>query len=280
MHVAGMTTDYCAPVTPYNVDPVFMPVANTDSLLALYPDMPVHILIMANATGILPLMIALKKPGEDTFAQNALRSKVHHRIMLALSEIAGVAAELDCEGERAGQLGHYLDDFNSKRNTALTVASIVAGAITTVATATIKDDGTQNSVAIGGGLLSAGLGALTIKTTGKKMRWEHRRNLLADIWNTPAVSAIYPPFLWYVLNDKHFSNSGRISLAQSIRKRWMEYDLGGKVSAAEEKLFFGPGGIYNADDLNTRANMLNELQSTIRSVNQNLQSLIGYLARY
>jgi hypothetical protein len=150
-------------------------------------------------------------------------------------------------------------------------------AITTIATVAIKSDGPQNAVAIGGGLLSAGLGALTINAAGKRMTLTHQRNVLKDIWHTPDTSAIYPSFTWYVLTQKHFSNSGQLSLAASIRKRWEQYDLGGPVSAADVQLFFGSGGTYKADDLHTRAAMLNELQSTVRSVNQDLQRFVQYL---
>ena len=41
------------------------------------------------------------------------------------------------------------------------------------------------------------------------------------------------------------------------------------------KDFFDQGGIYTADELHSRANMLNELQATIRALEQDLKKF-GY----
>lgn len=277
-----ITGNYCAPAAAFSNSQDTIPLKNTDSLIKANPDLPVHEVLMANATGTLFLIWRMKEIAGDTslegmMRRSEVRSKIQHRLLLATMEIAGVAAELDCEGEKADQLAKYLDNFNSKRNTRLTVASIITGALTTIATVAIKEDGPQNAVAIGGGLLSAGLGALTINAAGKKIQLAHLRNVLSDIWYMPDTSAIYPPFTWYVLNEKHFSNSGQISLAANVKKRWERFDLGGSASTSDKQLFFGNGGVYKADDLHTRAAMVNELQSTIRSVNQDLQRLLHYL---
>lgn len=276
--------NYCAPSVPYNYEGQPRPAWNTDSLLAVYARMPAHEVITANAVGILPLVQQLATAGNDStvitrLRKVELRSQIQHYILLASTELAGVAAELDCEGERADQLGRYLDDLNTKRNTWLTVTSIVTGAITTVATVAISNSRAQNTVAISGGLLTAGLGALTINPGGRKMIVTHTRNLLTDIWYKPTLSVVYSPFIWYVLNEKRFSYSGKASLAENTKKRWIEFDFNNDIDAQKEKLFFGEGGRYKAGDLHARAAMLNELQSTIRSINQDLQSLMEYIGR-
>lgn len=276
--------NYCAPSSPYNYKEQLHPQWNSDSLITAYAPLPAHEVITANAVGILPLVQQLAAAANDSsvaarLQKIELRSQIQQRILLASTEIAGVAAELDCEGERADQLGRYLDELNSKRNTWLTATSIVTGAITTVATVIINKTGVQNTVAISGGLLSAGLGALTINPGGRKMMVMHSRNLLTDIWYQPTVSVVYSPFIWYVLNDKRFSYSGKASLAENTKKRWIEFDFNNDVDAGKEKLFFRDGGRYKAEDLHIRAAMLNELQATIRSLNQDLQSLIEYIGR-
>jgi len=281
---ANISSNYCAPAASYNYDARIIPIKNTDSLLAVYREIPPREMVMANAVGVLPLIRRLEAIRQDSSAAGRLhkteiRSAIQHHIVMASIEIDGIAAELDCEGERADQLARFLDDHNNKRNTKLTVASIVVGAITTIATAAIKENGPQNAVAISGGLLSAALGAMTINAARKKVSLHHSRNMLSDVWNAPDSSSMYPPFIWYVLNEKYFSNSGKISLVQSIKQRWLEFDLGKKVDKADEQLYFGAGGVYKADDLHTRAAMLNELQSTVRSINQDLQGLMLYVER-
>lgn len=141
----------------------------------------------------------------------------------------------------------------------------------------IKEDGPQNTVAISGGLLSAGLGAMIINAARKKISLRYQRNMLADIWYAPDSSSTYSPFIWYVLSEKHFNNSGKVSLVQSIKKRGLEFELGKKVSREDELLYFAGGEVYKADDLHSRAAMLNELQSTVRSINEDLQSLMLYI---
>jgi hypothetical protein len=80
-----------------------------------------------------------------------------------------------------------------------------------------------------------------------------------------------------MLKEKRFSNSGQVSLIESIRIRWIEFDLGKQPPPEDQTLYFGGGGIFTAYKMHTRADMLNELQSTIRGLNQQLQLLMQYL---
>ncbi|SHL45086.1 hypothetical protein SAMN05444266_103376 [Chitinophaga jiangningensis] len=274
--------NYCAPAPLFQKTVATTPPGNTDSLMRVHPDMPVDVIMSANATGTLSLITEIKRLEKDTSLRSliqraSIRSTIQQRLLLAVTEISGLAAEMDCEGERADQLGRYLDNLNSNRNTKLTVGSIIVAAITTVATIAFKDDRTQNVAAITGGVISSGMALMTVKPAGRKIRLSLHRNVLRDIWAQADTSDIYSPGLWYMLSDQHFSTSGTVSLVQSISGRWKKYDLDEKVSKGDEEKYFGNGGVYTADDLHTRAAMLNELQSTIRSLNQNLQSLMQYI---
>ncbi|WP_170132748.1 hypothetical protein [Pedobacter cryoconitis] len=182
-------------------------------------------------------------------------------------------------GERADMAAAYLDGINSKRNTRLTVGSVIIGALTTVATAVITKNSVQTAVGIGGGLTSAGLGALTINPKGKQLEFEHDHNLLRTIWSEPKTNTDYPEFVWSMLHEKSFSNKGDVTLSQSIKNRWIQFEFDGHIDQDQETLLFGKGGYYRSDDLHTRATMINQLQSTIRSLNQDLTSLIAFIAQ-
>jgi hypothetical protein len=84
--------------------------------------------------------------------------------------------------------------------------------------------------------------------------------------------------VWYLLTDPAFSNGGRTSIAHNTRQRWQHYGQLAKPESNKGKqlasLLFGPGGQYSADELTVRANMLNELQSAVRLLNQELQGLL------
>jgi hypothetical protein len=237
-----------------------------------------HDLFIANAICVLPLLrdvIRLQQQvGTDTRLEQAvLYRKIHNRLLVASTEISSLVAELDCEGERADQLATYLDQ---RRIRYLTLLSIVAGAATTVVTALLTDENAEKIVGIGGGLVSAGLGGVAAFSSNRSVPFAHKRNLLTDIWSQTEQSSMYSPFIWYVLNEKLFSNSGQISIRHNIRQRWQEYVLQ-DATDEQQQLYFGPGGPYQSDDLHARSNMLNQLQASILSINQDLQSLLSNL---
>jgi hypothetical protein len=70
-----------------------------------------------------------------------------------------------------------------------------------------------------------------------------------------------------------------ILLAQSIRSRWLHFEFDGKPDQKQTDLLFGNGGFYHADDLHMRAAMLNQLQSTIRSINQDLVGVVEFIEK-
>ncbi|MCF2446465.1 hypothetical protein L0657_21080 [Dyadobacter sp. CY345] len=284
----NVTSQYCAPNSSYAYDEEFVPLANSDSVLAnskeLSKNMSSHNILMSNATGVLFLMNKMLIAKKDPSVQGRLNlleisQRIQNHLLLLTTEISGIAAELDCEGERADLFANYLDNINDKRTARLTGASIVIGALATVAAVAVSNGSAQNAISISGGVVSAGLGILTIKPAGKKISYIHDRNVLQDIWFEPKKSSVYSPFIWYILTEKHFSNSQKEPLVQSIKARWKKFELDKKMDNSTIQLLFEKGGIYNADQLHTRATMLNQFQSTIRSINQDMQGFISTLNR-
>ncbi|GLU52246.1 hypothetical protein [Dyadobacter frigoris] len=282
----NVSSQYCAPTIAYTYNPEFIPSYNTDSILVnsktLSGKLSEHDILMANATGILSLVNQLIDSKKDTTLNGRINrleisNKIQNHLHLLTTEISGIAAELDCEGERADLFAGYLDDLNDKKTARLTGASIVIAALATVAAVMVNNNGLQNGITIGGGVLSAGLAVLTIKPHGKKMSYTHERNVLEDIWFAPEKSTVYPPFIWYMLKEKRFSNNKQEPLVQTIKNRWNKFELNKDIDSTTVNILFKNGGIYDAENLHTRATMLNQLQSTIRSINQDMQSLMSEL---
>ena len=110
-----VTAGYCDPPLPYRYNPIFLPkpdfeAALTPALLARYPR---RNLLTANAAGILPqleVLLALEEtarqqPGPATeLAVLRQRQRIAAQVALVSSTVSSVAAELDCEGERADQV--------------------------------------------------------------------------------------------------------------------------------------------------------------------------------
>ncbi len=285
----AVAAGYCDPPLPYRYNPAFAPqpdleAALTPALLAHYPR---RNLLTANAVGILPALQTLltlqeaarQHPGPATeLAVLRQRHLLANQVALVSSTVASLAAELDCEGERADQVAGYLKNLDDRRTQRLNVLSIGVGAASGIGTTVIENQRGQYALGIGGGLLAAGLGLLTLSQAGHTAEFGHPRNLLADVWAEKQASDVFPPSVWYLLTEPSFSNGGQTTIAHNTRQRWQHYGQLARPESNEGKelasLLFGPGGQYSADELTVRANLLNELQSAVRLLNQELQGLL------
>ncbi len=277
--------NYCAPTSPYLYDSTYLPLGDISSFVKGNPSLlkkfTYQDLLLANASGSLPLMADLvhlqdaKADDEDSIYVLVKRQQIFNRLLLASTELASMAAELDCESERSKQLANYLDQINDTRVQRLTILSVVTGAVTGIITSTSGSHQVQVAVGVSGSVMSALFGGMAVLSSRKSITLQHNRNVLADIWYMPKTSSVYPPFIWYVLNEKAFNNEDITTIIQSLKDRWIEQEL---ISVPDKSnkaaLFFGTGGRYLANDLHTRASMLNQLKAEIRSINQNLQSLM------
>lgn len=269
-----LTSNYCQPTIEYDYSKLEVfpnKTSNNDSILKA--NLSQHDILISKAIGIESYLSEYLQTKKDTLKRLVLKQKITDRLILTSIEINALASELDCNGERIDKLANFVNDINNKKTRNLTVASVTIGALTTVATVLIKNNNASDIVGVSGGLVSAGLGALTIAPKGKKINLKLERNLLRNIWFNDNSNGAYPNSIWAILNEKQFSNSGKNDLQESIKNRWLQYNFDGKIDAETEKLFFYDGGIYSADDLSSRANMLNELQATVRSLEQDLKSL-------
>jgi hypothetical protein len=277
--------NYCAPTTPYHYDSAYLPqkdiTAHLDNNKSIFKKYSNQDWFLANATGSFFLLKELvelqngKLDEEDSIYCLVKKQEIFNRLLLASIELQSIAAELDCESERSKQLANYLDQINDTRVQKLTITSVVTGAATAIITSVSKDHNTQVVVGVMGSLISAVFGGLAAISSKKMVEVKHYRNLLADIWYDPEKSTVYPPFIWYVLKTKEFNADKSISIIQSLKIRWIEEGLvDGLNDRKKEDLFFGEGGKYHADDLHTRTSMLNQLKAEIRSINENLQSLM------
>jgi len=277
-----LMNDFCTPATPYNYDTSSFSYWDTDSLLrndTLGGILSQQDMLMANATGTLSFIRNMLGSSMDSTMRGQLvyfriNEQIQRSLLFFRTEIDAISAELDCETGRLKQLSSYLENINKKRNTKLTVGAILAGAVSAIAPVIVTKQTPQNIIVISSGVISAGLGVLTLNPHGKKLKLVHVRNLLEDIWFGPEKSDIYPPGVWYALNEPKLSNTRQFSKVQVVRMRWMKFELNNVIDSSLEKLLFREGGIYNEDNLNLRIKMLSELQSAIRSINQDLLNFI------
>jgi hypothetical protein len=161
-----------------------------------------------------------------------------------------------------------------------TAASIVLGALTTIMTEFGKDEQQMKAIAIVGGTATAVVGLRTLFVK-KKIDFTHKRNVLADIWFKRATSAAYPASIWYVLNEKSFTDDQKYSINYHIQERWQSQleSYGPSKREQFEKLFFGEGGSYGIQELQIRANMLSLIQVGVSLTNHELKLLMVEIAK-
>jgi len=276
-------TSYCSPPNPYTYDSTYLPLANMMPVLredsALTKQYTYQDLLIANATGTLFLLQDLTHLEESKSEENLLykllkKQQIFNRLLLASTEVASLAAELDCESERSKQLADYLDHRNDNRVQRFTILSVVTGAITAIATLGNNTTNGQIVVGVVGSITSGVFGGLAAISSHQTVVFKHERNLLSDIWYESKTSSFYPPCVWSILNTKEFSNTGKHEPLHNLKERWVTEGMIHISDLTKEKLLFGNGGKYTADDLHTRTNMINQLKAEVRSVNQNLQTLM------
>ncbi len=279
--------DYCAPSAP-NLEsmPEEFQLLGAESYAKdtlFNRHFELHEYLVACATGSLYHIHQLLDQKQDTSVTGRLSrlesiADVQIQISRFRTELDGISAELDCQGERADQLATYLDEIDQRRSDRFTVSSVIIGSVTTVVAALMTSGSAEDITSVAGGLVAAGIGAMTIRPKGKKMVIKHERNLLKEIWNKPEKSADFPSSIWYVLNKEGFSNLKGSTLAESITNRWKSFEIEQSSSEAEIELLFGQGGLYTADLLKKREAMLNQLQSSIRGINQDLDRFMDQLS--
>lgn len=210
---------------------------------------------------------------KDSVLYLATQQKIEQKVRDALVEIDALVGELDCEGERCDQLKELLESMNSKRDNKLTVASIVIGALSAVADACISNDGWNKGVAIGAGVIGAGLGWATLNPKGKRLILKHKRNHLRAVWEEKNSNE-FPPIVWYMLNEIKFTNTQQSTMLRNIRNRWLTFTFEDDIKEANKSSLFKDEGVYTESMLETRSQLVGQLKATTQTLHQNFSSLL------
>ena len=278
-----MKDDYCVS----NIDAAYTEIepsfANPDSLLQndslLNNRFSKNEILVANATGIMPVIkqLLINKTEKNTGAKlNDLEMSVQlqEQGLRVKSVFDELISELSCETARTKRAAAYLDGYKTKRANNLTIAAIFAGSATTVVPVFVKSSTPQNTIVIGGAIVSAYLGAKLLQSGHNKVDFTYERNLLSDIWTDPKVSEEYPEFIWQLMNRTELNTgNNNLSVQQNIKKRWSSIELNGANTHTLE-LLFKKGGSYSEDDLQTRTMLLGQLETSVNLLSANVQSCL------
>lgn len=177
----------------------------------------------------------------------------------------------------ADQIASYLKTKTDDAETKFTVGAIIIGAAGAITADFLLGNGDESNlpdfIGIGAGVAEATVG-LAILTNWRKVDFDHQRNALSEILEGRETSGMFPAFRYY-LNYSDSGNCEMVSIRQQIIQHWTNFE---QVSVRTNKnrsndIFFGMGGKYSAEQLITRANMLDQLEAHITLMKQDSNDL-------
>ena len=207
--------------------------------------------------------------GLETSSKSFKKKSNVEVIQNAYLHIESVAAEIDCEEERADQASQMLGRIEKERQNKLIVRAIVIGAAGGILSGAIILSGAETIgevIGISTGLVEGFIGYKILKIE-ETVKFKHERNFIRDILNQPQHAESFPPFIWRFLTDARFSTMAGKSRLEILIERWKK-----NVSSKDLELFKGDVGFYNQEQLKLRAGLLDQLEAEINLLIKYLHS--------
>ncbi len=215
-----------------------------------------------------------------------LRGQVNDTISMASLDLASTVAHLTCEEGRAGQIAADLRAAEQTQTRHLTAWSLLLGAAASVAAGVLaiadRDQAPAAAVGIGGGVAAGafGFGTLAVHRTAT---FHHTHNILGEVLRDGAHPS-FPDVIWAYLTRPQFSRTGDQTLRDQLVTTWKESGrLGDDLRHPSDErvaLYFGDGGVYDADGLDDRASMLSDVREVVSLMNHGLQHLETEVSRH
>lgn len=252
-----------------------------DAAVKLYSPIAVHI---ADVMDLLPLLNRMARLEVEQAALadiERVRQKVIIRLVLATLEVSGLVAEIECEVQRADQVHDRLQDMQTTRTTSQTILGVIFGGLANILSGGISmatgagDAGNITSVM--GGALEVVFGT-SANFTKVRQEFSHPRNHLAAVWDGSPKSEFFSQRAWRFLTTPGIRGLEGNSLRDVMLQTWQEEGKLGEVGSGREKeriaLLFGSGGLYDSEELHVREAMLQQLESSVQLMHQELETLL------
>lgn len=239
---------------------------------------------IADVMQVLPLLnrlAVLEHAHEDPNEVERVRQRLLNMVQLATLEVSSLVAELECEVHRADDVQDRLKDIQLSRSLSQTILAIIIGGFIDAVTGGFGiATGAINVISVLGGTLEILFGA-SANFTKVRQEFRHPHNHLERIWVGDESREYYPPRVWRFLTRPNSRDQEGRSLRDVLIAAWQEEGRLGEPNSRNEQerksLLFGSGGIYDADVLHIREAMLQQLESTIQLMHQDLETLLREL---
>ena len=268
------------PVSEFEKAASSKPRAAQEAASKLYSRIAVH---TAEVLEVLPLLNRLAQlqieqaPVADI---ERSRRRLTTRLDLAGLEVSSIVAEIECEVQRADEVQDRLKQVQTTRSTTQTILGVIFGGLANILSggfsmATGGDAGNIASVA--GGALEVLFGT-SANFTKVRQEFSHPHNHLQAFWDGEGKEReFFSPAIWRFLTEPNIRDVEGHSLRDVLVRTWDEEGRLGKPGSEEEKrrkaLLLGEGGLYDSDDLHVREAMLQQLESSIQLMHQDLETL-------
>lgn len=252
-----------------------------DAAATRYSPIAIHI---ADVMELLPLLNRVSRLEIEHAPQadiERVRRKLVTRLQLASLEVSGLVAEIECEVQRADQVQDRLRDIQTTRTTSQTILGVIFGGLANILSGGIGmatgagDAG--NIVSVTGGALEVLFGT-SANFTKVRQEFSHPRNHLACVWEGTLQSELFSQRAWRFLTEPSSRDLEGHSLRDVMLQTWQEEGKLGESGSIREKerkaLLFGSGGVYDSEQLHVREAMLQQLESSIQLMDQELETLL------
>jgi len=231
----------------------------------------------AEAIGAMPLLWQLHQaPSEGAWL--LARQELSERVTQGVLDAVGTVAQIDCEGERGDRLRARLQAVEERRSRYYGVAGLLLGAGTAAMSGGLALAGLNsagNIAGIVGGGAQASAAGMPLFGAAPEARMATPKNLLAEVWQGPAESRLFPISVWQYLGARR--EAGGSSLAQ-LRAEWQTPEILGPPDSAESEaraaILFADSGLYTPALLEARDRMLDLLEASVALMNRDLRTLL------
>lgn len=252
-----------------------------EAAVTLYSPIAVHIAEVMDLLPLLNRMARLEVEQAALAEIERVRQKVVIRLVLATLEVSGLVAEIECEVQRADQVHDRLQDIQTTRTTSQTILGVIFGGLANILSGGISmatgagDAGNITSVM--GGALEVVFGT-SANFTKVRQEFSHPRNHLAAVWEGSPRAEFFSQRAWRFLTAPGIRGLEGNSLRDVMLQTWQEEGKLGEVGSGREKeriaLLFGSGGLYDSEELHVRETMLQQLESSVQLMHQELETLL------
>jgi hypothetical protein len=252
-----------------------------EAAVTLYSPIAVHIADVMDLLPLLDRMAELEVEHATPVDIDRVRRKLVTRLQLATLEVSGLVAEIECEVQRADQVQDRLKDIQTTRTTSQTILGVIFGGLANILSGGIGmatgagDAG--NIVSVTGGALEVLFGT-SANFTKVRQEFSHPHNHLAAVWDGSPKSEFFSQRAWRFLTEPSIRDLEGHSLRDVMLQTWQEEGRLGESGSIREKerkeLLFGSGGFYDSEQLHVREAMLQQLESSIQLMHQELETLL------